>query len=63
MARKMIEEYPELKTEFEDWKTGNPEAARVPWYQLNWFFSKSPYWDQQKNVYPVGRIIKEDYKN
>jgi len=63
MAREMMANNPDLKTEFEQWKLDHPQAASVPWYQLNWFFSQSPYWDQQKNVYPVRRVIHWDLKN
>jgi len=57
MAREMLKEDPELEKDFEKWKEENPDQARIPWYQLNWLFSKTPYWDQKKNVYPVGRIL------
>ena len=53
----LLKENPSLNEEFEQWKRENPDAASVTWYQLNWFFSKSPYWDERKNIYPVGRIL------
>lgn len=59
-APEMIRDDPSLLEEFEEWKMDNPEAARVPWYQLNWFYSKSPWWDKKKNVYPIGRIMERD---
>jgi hypothetical protein len=57
MARKMIEENPALKTEFEQKKATDPDFAKSQWDMLNWFYSKSPYWDQKLNIYPVGRIM------
>ncbi|MCK4637790.1 MAG: hypothetical protein KAT33_00060, partial [Bacteroidales bacterium] len=56
LARKMLAENPELKKEFEQMKTNNPDFANNFWAILNWFYSKTPYWDQKKNVYPVGKI-------
>ncbi len=57
MAREMIKENPDVLKEFEQWKTEHPQAAENQWLQLNWFFSKTPYWDEKKNIYPVGRIM------
>lgn len=59
MAREMIAENPSLLSEFETWKKENPEAAKSQWVQTMWFFEKTPYWDQKKDVYPVGRIVDE----
>ena len=56
LARKMLAEDPELKKEFDQMKTNNPDFANNFWAILNWFYSKTPYWDQKKNVYPVGKI-------
>jgi hypothetical protein len=57
MARKMLEEQPGLKAEFEKWKADNPEAAKSQWLELEWFYNRSPYWDKSKDVYPVGKIM------
>jgi hypothetical protein len=27
------------------------------WQVLNWFYSKSPYWDKNIRVYPIGKIF------
>jgi hypothetical protein len=59
MAREMIAEKPELLEEFELWKLENPEAASNQWMQTMWFFAKTPYWDQKKDIYPVGKITDE----
>ena len=58
-ARKMIKENPEMKAEFERWKKDNPRLANNQWVQLNWFYARSPWWDEKMNVYPVGRIVDE----
>ncbi|MEE4256245.1 MAG: M14 family metallopeptidase [Bacteroidales bacterium] len=60
MAREMIEADPSLKEEFEALKTENPELAKNQWGLLNWFYSKTPYWDEKKNLYPVGRILDRE---
>lgn len=59
MAREMIKDKPELLDEFNNWKEKNPKLAKSHWMQTMWFFEKTPYWDQKKDVYPVGRITKQ----
>lgn len=56
LAQQMLAESEDLRREFEEMKLNNPEFARNQWNMLNWFYSKTPWWDQSKNVYPVGRI-------
>ena len=56
-ARKMLEENPELREQFEKWKKQNPKAAQSQWAQLNWFYKKTPWWDEEKDLYPVGRLM------
>ncbi len=60
MAREMIAENPDLLIEFNKWRAENPELAKNQWLQTMWFFEKTPYWDQKKDIYPVGRIISQD---
>lgn len=57
MARQMMLDNPELKKEFELKKATDAGFAKDPRFILNWFYSKSPYWDNRLNVYPVGRIF------
>ena len=49
---------PVLKAEFELWKKDHPEVLNNQYAQLEWFFVRSPYFDKQKDVYPVGKIVK-----
>jgi len=57
MAREMLEKDAALRTEF-DAKIKNDAAfAKDQWAILNWFYSKTPYWDNRLGVYPVGRIF------
>lgn len=58
LARKMLDEDESLRTEFEKTKARNPELFSSQWATLNWFYTKTPWWDQKKNAYPVGRIMK-----
>jgi len=57
-ARKMLENDPELKLEFEKMKEENLNFANDPNRILNWFYNKSNYVDSKYLIYPVGRIMK-----
>ncbi len=61
MAREMIEKNPALKAEFEQKKSNDKTFASDPDAMLNWFYSKTPYWDSRFNVYPVGRILQRSF--
>jgi hypothetical protein len=56
MAREMIQENPTLKDEYEQAILENPEYYNNQWTKLFWFYERTPYWDQSKNVYPIGKI-------
>ena len=58
LARKMMEQDPELKREFEALVAGDAEFAASPAARLRFFYKRSPYWDPQMNLYPVGRIVR-----
>ncbi|MBN2215360.1 MAG: M14 family metallopeptidase [Bacteroidales bacterium] len=60
MAREMIRKNPELKNEFERWKSSGPDLEANPYAQLNWFYRHTPYFDSNLNIYPVGRIFLKD---
>lgn len=60
MAREMIKKDPQLKTDFEKWKSENPELEKNFYAQLWWFYRKTPYFDTELNVYPIGRIHEMD---
>jgi hypothetical protein len=57
LAREMLEKNPQLREEFEKKLASDPNFAANPRARLQFFFRRSPYWDQQMNLYPVGRII------
>ncbi len=58
LAREMLEKSPELKKEFEE-KLKDENFAKNPFARLNFFYTRSPYFDKNINLYPVGRIVKK----
>ena len=60
MIQDMLVDNPGLKRELEERKTADPEFAADPWAIRNWFYARTPYYDQRLGIYPVGRL--EDRK-
>ncbi len=59
VARKMLNEDPELKKEFET-KLKTDEAFRNdPRARLDYFYERSPYYDKAYLQYPVMRVVSE----
>lgn len=57
LAREMLVASQELREEFEKKLASDPGFAASPRARLEFFYRRSPYWDKQMNLYPVGRII------
>ncbi len=57
MAREMLSKDTLLKQEFEQKRATDKRFANDPEAIINWFYSKTPYWDHQLNLYPVGRLM------
>jgi hypothetical protein len=57
MAARMLADDPAIRAEFEQKKASDTAFAKSPDQILNWFYSRSPYIDQRRNIYPVGRIM------
>jgi hypothetical protein len=57
LAREMMEQDPALQREFEELLAQDAKFAASPSERLRFFYKRSPYWDPQMNLYPVGRII------
>lgn len=57
LAREMLARDENLRREFDERLKSDPQFAASPGARLRFFYERSPYWDKQMNLYPVGRII------
>jgi murein tripeptide amidase MpaA len=57
LAREMLAKDPALRDEYQKKLASDPKFAANPRARLEFFYRRSPYWDKQMNLYPVGRII------
>ncbi|HEY6245071.1 MAG TPA: M14 family metallopeptidase [Pyrinomonadaceae bacterium] len=57
LARQMMANDPSLADEFVRAIAEDPEFASNPAERLRFFYKRSPYWDPQMNLYPVGRLV------
>ncbi len=55
MAKRMLDESPELKKEFEEKKKNDSAFAKNQNAILGWFYGKTKYFDNRYLLYPVGR--------
>ncbi len=58
IAREMLEKNAELKKEFEE-KLKDENFAKNPRARLTFFYERSPYFDKNIGLYPIGRIVKK----
>ncbi|MCK4342945.1 MAG: carboxypeptidase, partial [Phycisphaerae bacterium] len=56
IARRMLAENPALAKEFAERLATDEDFANSPGRRLNFFYRRSPYWDEQHNRYPVARL-------
>lgn len=56
LARRMLAEDPQLRAEFEQRLAEDEEFAKSPNARLQFFYRRSPFWDEQLNLYPVARL-------
>jgi len=56
LAKKMLDENPALRKEFETKKASDSVFSKSPQAILNWFYNKSPYVDSHKGIYPVVKV-------
>ncbi|QYK52826.1 MAG: hypothetical protein KF824_11245 [Fimbriimonadaceae bacterium] len=61
IAKKMLAEDPQLKSEFEE-KLKDPAFANNPGARLNFFFERSKWFDQRYRICPVYRLTSEELK-
>lgn len=59
LAREMLSSRPELKKEFEE-KLKDPKFAADPRARLNFFYTRSRYFENRVGLYPIGRIMERD---
>ena len=58
IAREMLAKDPKLREEFNE-KLKDEKFAKNARARMNFFYRRSPYYDQRIGVYPVGRIIDD----
>jgi hypothetical protein len=56
LAREMLAQDEKLRREFDERVASDPKFAASPAARLRFFHERSPYWDRQLNLYPVGRV-------
>ncbi|HEX9629965.1 MAG TPA: hypothetical protein VF961_08090, partial [Pyrinomonadaceae bacterium] len=61
LAREMLAKDPKLRDEYQQKLASDPKFDGSPRARLDFFYRRSPYWDQQMNLYPVGRITTPLY--
>lgn len=59
LAQKMFEKDSSLKAEFEAKIASDSTFAKNPYQRLFFFYQRSPYWDKEKDLYPIARVVKE----
>jgi hypothetical protein len=59
MARAMLDRDPALRAEFEA-ALADPAFAASPQQRLDFFYRRSPYWDDRIGLYPVGLVTSPD---
>ncbi|MEP9400607.1 M14 family metallopeptidase [Sphingomonas sp. VNH70] len=57
LADRMLAGDPALKAAFEAKLAGDPTFAADPAARLQWFYARTPYYDQRYLLYPVGREV------
>jgi hypothetical protein len=57
VAKDLLAKDANLRREFEQKLSTDAAFAASPRARLDWVYQRSPYWDEQMNLYPVGRIL------
>ncbi|MFZ5517508.1 MAG: M14 family metallopeptidase [Candidatus Zhuqueibacterota bacterium] len=57
LAQEMLNNNPEIRREFEQRLHADKNFAENPRARLHFFYERSPYWDREKDLYPVVRVI------
>jgi hypothetical protein len=56
LAREMLQKDPKLKAEFDKKLAEEPDFGRDASARLNFFYRRSPWWDERYRLYPVYRV-------
>jgi hypothetical protein len=56
LARDMMAKDPKLREEFEQRLAADKQFAADPKARLDFFYRRSPWWDHELGLYPVGRL-------
>ena len=59
IGRRMFEENPDLRKEFEEKVRTDTAFAKDPSARINWVYQRSLWADHSMNIYPVGRVMKD----
>jgi hypothetical protein len=57
IAREMLQNNPSLRKEFDLKMQSDKAFAQNSWMILNWFYSKSNYWDKSLYIFPIGKVF------
>ncbi|HEY6118413.1 MAG TPA: M14 family metallopeptidase [Pyrinomonadaceae bacterium] len=63
LAREMLARDPALRDEYEKRLASDTKFAASPHDRLLFFYQRSPYWDSQMNLYPIGRVTNRQTWN
>jgi hypothetical protein len=61
IAQEMTKSYPELRKEFDKRVASDAAFAKSPRQRLQWWFERSPYYEPDKDVYPILRVAKKTW--
>ncbi|MDX2178562.1 MAG: M14 family metallopeptidase [Bryobacteraceae bacterium] len=61
IAREMAKLHPELKREFDAKVASDQAFARNPQARVRWWFERSPYYEDDKDVYPILRVERKSW--
>lgn len=59
LARSMLKDST-IKREFENQLKNDKAFASNSFARFNWFYQRSPYWDQNVNRYPIAKIMTKE---
>jgi len=57
LAKQMLAADSSIKREFENSLKTDGAFAANPYGRLNWFYQRSPYWDETVDLYPIAKVM------